>query len=83
MLGTVVGLGALVATLGLSRTAGNQIVGRFDELAATEVVIRTKSPPGNAVPAGALPWDAPARLDRLNGVVAAGTMSTVTSGPTS
>jgi hypothetical protein len=47
------------------------------------VVIRTKSPPGNAVPAGALPWDAPARLDRLNGVVAAGTMSTVTSGPTS
>lgn len=80
VLGTVVGLGALVATLGLSRTAGNQIVGRFDELAATEVVIRTKTPPGNAVPAGALPWDAPARLDRLNGVVAAGTMSTVDVG---
>ena len=80
VLGTVVGLAALVATLGLSRTAGNQIVGRFDELAATEVVIRTKTPTGNTVPAGALPWDAPARLDRLNGVVAAGTMSTVDVG---
>ena len=34
VLGTVIGLAALVATLGLSRTAGNRIVGRFDELAA-------------------------------------------------
>ena len=32
VLGTVVGVAALVATLGLSKTAGNQIVGRFDEL---------------------------------------------------
>ena len=29
--GTVIGLASLVATLGLSRTAGNQIVGRFDD----------------------------------------------------
>ena len=35
VLGTVVGVAALVATLGLSKTAGNQIIGRFDELAAT------------------------------------------------
>jgi macrolide transport system ATP-binding/permease protein len=77
VLGTVVGLGALVATLGLSRTAGNQIVGRFDELAATEVVVTTKTPSGTAVPAGALPWDAPARLARLNGVAAAGNFSTL------
>ena len=45
-LGTVVGLAALVATLGLSRTAGNQIVGRFDELAATEILVKTKVPSG-------------------------------------
>ena len=32
VLGTVIGVGALVATLGLSKTAGNQIVGRFDAL---------------------------------------------------
>ena len=30
VLGTVVGVAALVATLGLSKTASNQIVGRFD-----------------------------------------------------
>ena len=64
-LGTVVGVAALVATLGLSRTAGNQIVGRFDELAATEIQVMTKLPPGTPVPPGAIPWDAPTRLRRL------------------
>ena len=39
VLGTVIGVGALVATLGLSKTAGNQIVGRFSEVAATDVVV--------------------------------------------
>jgi macrolide transport system ATP-binding/permease protein len=76
VLGTVIGLGALVATLGLSKTAGNQIVGRFDALAATDVVI---SPSTRAGGAGAtvLPWDAESRLLRLNGVAAAGTLSDV------
>src|SRR5881397_2298947 len=78
VLGTVIGLAALVATLGLSRTAGNRIVGHFDELAATQVVI-SRSPTASA-DASALPWDAPARLERLNGVVAAGNMSTVNVG---
>jgi len=80
VIGTVVGLAALVATLGLSRTASNQIAGRFDELAATEVVVSTKNPPGQPAPVGALPWDAPARLERLNGVVAAGNLSTLNPG---
>lgn len=76
VIGTVVGLAALVATLGLSRTAGNRIVGRFDELAATEVVV--KAAPTAAVPgAQVLPWDGPARLGRLNGVAAAGNLSSV------
>jgi putative ABC transport system permease protein len=39
VLGTVIGVGALVATLGLSKTASNQIVGRFDKVAATDVVV--------------------------------------------
>ncbi len=75
VLGTVIGLAALVATLGLSRTAGNRIVGRFDELAATEIVVSRSntSTPEESV----LPWDSPERLERLNGVVAAGSMSTV------
>ncbi|GIF75237.1 ABC transporter permease [Asanoa siamensis] len=75
-LGTMLGIGALVATVGLADTAGAQIVSRFDELAATEVIVR---PAARAATQGelvsAIPWDAETRLARLNGVVAAGTMS--------
>jgi macrolide transport system ATP-binding/permease protein len=76
VLGTVIGIGALVATLGLSKTAGNQIVGRFDALSATDIVV---SPSVRAGGAGALvlPWDAEERLRRLNGVNAAGTLADV------
>ena len=76
VLGTVIGVGALVATLGLSKTAGNQIVGRFDALSATDVVV---SPSARAGGAGGvvLPWDSEARLKRLNGVRAAGTLAEV------
>src|SRR4029450_1674344 len=59
-LGAVVGVAAVVPPLALSRPAGNGIVGHFDALAATQVVISrstTASPD-----ASALPWDAPARL---------------------
>jgi len=78
VLGTVVGVAALVATLGLSKTAGNQIVGRFDELAATDIVVTPKSgTTGRAIRSDALPWDAEARVDRLNGVVSAGTLTDV------
>jgi putative ABC transport system permease protein len=76
VLGTVLGITALVATLGVSRTAGNQIVSRFDALAATEVVIEPASA-GGATRTSSIPWDAEARLLRLNGVVAAGTLSVV------
>jgi macrolide transport system ATP-binding/permease protein len=65
-----------VATIGLSKTAGNQIIGRFSEVAATDVVITPV--PGAASgssAASAIPWDAEKRLKRLNGVTAAGTLS--------
>lgn len=71
VLGIVLGVASLVATLGVAKTAGSQIVGHFDALAATDVVVKTSSPPS------VLPWDAAARVRRLNGVVAAGTLSTV------
>ena len=76
-LGTVLGVAALVATLGLSKTAGNQIVGRFDALAATDIVVTPKAAAGRATAGSGLPWDAEARIGRLNGVVAAGTLSDV------
>ena len=79
ILGIVIGLTALVATLGLSRTASNRIISQFDELAATEITISGKSGVTAADPK-AIPWDAPERLLRLNGVVAAGTSSEVKLG---
>jgi macrolide transport system ATP-binding/permease protein len=76
VLGTVIGVGALVATLGLSKTAGNQIVGRFDALAATDVVVSPSTRAGGSG-AAVLPWDAESRLRRLNGVAQAGTLADV------
>jgi ABC-type antimicrobial peptide transport system permease subunit len=78
VLGTVLGIGALVATLGVAKTAGNQIVGRFDELAATSVVV-TNDPGffGGGETRAPIPFDAQARLTRLNGVTAAGSMGPV------
>ena len=76
VLGTCIGLAALVATVGLSRTAGNQIIGRFDELSATEITV-SSLPDSEGSPTNALPWDAEARVERLNGVVSAGTLSRV------
>lgn len=78
-LGTVLGVAALVSTLGLARTAGNRIVSRFDELSATEVVVTPASQGGfgGTSRPSPIPWDAQDRLERLNGVSAAGTKSDV------
>ncbi|MET0147180.1 MAG: ABC transporter permease [Ilumatobacteraceae bacterium] len=81
-LGTVLGLASLVATLGISRTAGNQIVERFDELQATQVTVRARQSADQQERAGdgtALPWDVESRLLALNGVVAAGAVADVPS----
>jgi putative ABC transport system permease protein len=81
ILGIVIGMSALVATMGLTRTAGNRIVSQFDQMAATELFVTAR--PGAAtgvVDPRAIPWDAPERLGRLNGVVAAGLMSEVDVG---
>jgi macrolide transport system ATP-binding/permease protein len=71
----------LVATLGLTRTASNRIISQFDQIAATELFVSAR--PGRRtgiVDPLAIPWDAPARLMRLNGVIAAGTMSEIDLG---
>jgi macrolide transport system ATP-binding/permease protein len=81
ILGVVIGLTALVATLGLTRTAGNRIISQFDQLAATELFISAR--PGKTtgiVDPRTIPWDSAKRLKRLNGVVASGTMGEVDVG---
>ncbi len=82
VLGTVLGIGALVATLGVAKTAGNQIVGRFDELAATSVVVTNDQGffGGGGGVRARIPDDAEARLLRLNGVTATGSMGAVDVG---
>jgi putative ABC transport system permease protein len=81
-LGTVLGIAALVATLGLAQTAGGQISGRFDAVSATHVVVGLREPDVGAADIGVvaeagprLPWDAELRVRRLSGVLAAGTYS--------
>src|SRR4051812_49771233 len=56
VLGTVIGVGALVATLGLSKTASSQIVGHFDAVSATDIVVTPSSKAGGTGSA-VLPWD--------------------------
>lgn len=74
VLGTLLGVAALVATLGIAQTAGSQIITQLDRLAVTEV---TAEPATDATDQQltALPWDAEERLSRLAGAEAAGTRS--------
>ena len=79
MLGTVLGVGAFVAVLGLTSTATGQIGSSFNVLQDTTVTVNDVGT-GNqdAVdPQIDFPADADARLDRLNGVVAGGVWWTV------
>lgn len=76
MIGTVIGIGALVATLGLGQTAAGQISDRFDAVAATRVVVTAAPESPSAMDDGsaaALPFDAADRVQRLAGVEAAAT----------
>ncbi|MEV0620425.1 ABC transporter permease [Nonomuraea sp. NPDC050404] len=70
-LGTVLGITTLVVTLGVSATAGNQIVGRFDELVATSITVEV--PENKTSPLVA--WDAVERVSRLRGVESAAAVS--------
>jgi putative ABC transport system permease protein len=72
-LGTILGVGALVATNGLAETARAQVSSRFDALAATAVRVEDNDPDG----ANPFPADASTRLERLNGVTAAGVVYSV------
>jgi macrolide transport system ATP-binding/permease protein len=78
-LGTVIGVGTVVATLGLTSTAAAQISSRFDELKATQVVIEDGKPDREDPP---FPPDVETRLARLNGVTAAGLFGHTAGGET-
>lgn len=69
-LGTVLGVGAFVVTVGLTSTATAQISSRFDSLKATEVLLERNG--ASEYPGPTFPPDLETRLGRLNGVRAAG-----------
>lgn len=76
--GTVLGIAALVATLGLAQTASNRIVGTFSELEATSVVVTNEGGYGGAGDTrAAFPEDHEDRLSRLNGVNAVGALGEI------
>ncbi|GAB3966721.1 ABC transporter permease [Actinoallomurus acanthiterrae] len=74
--GTVLGIAAFVAVLGLTTTASGQISKRFTALQATEVTLQdAPQDPGTA--GIGFPTDTEDRLDRLNGVRHSGVFWTV------
>jgi putative ABC transport system permease protein len=70
VLGTVLGIGALVATFAFSQTASRQIANMFTANAATTVSVTPNSSNmwGQQVATASLPWDSVERVVRLNGV---------------
>ena len=77
MLGTVLGVGAFVAVLGLTATGAGQISRQFTVLEDTTVTVEDNGPANNVAPPGAnpaigFPADADAVADHINGVTAAG-----------
>jgi len=79
IIGTVLGIGSLVVTVGLAQTAAGQIARQFDAVAATQVVIEpaTAQTRGGERATGRIPWDAEDRLLRIAGVEVAGAIATV------
>ncbi|MFB6838570.1 ABC transporter permease [Streptomyces sp. NPDC056361] len=77
MLGTVLGVGAFVAVLGLTATASSQIDSRFNALSATEVTVEDIAREQDEFAGPAFPDDASDRVERLNGVRHAGVLWTV------
>ena len=77
MLGTVLGVGAFVAVLGLTATGAGQISHQFTVLEDTTVTVEDNGPANNVAPPGGnppigFPADADAIAEHLNGVTAAG-----------
>ncbi|MBI9114173.1 ABC transporter permease [Sanguibacter suaedae] len=84
ILGTVLGIGSVVVTVGLAQTAAGQIGAQFDAVSATQVSVAPKtsggSMGGTTRALTRLPWDAPERVLRLNGVEEAGLVASVAIG---
>jgi putative ABC transport system permease protein len=79
LLGTVIGVAALVMTLGFAQTTAGQLSRQFNAFAATQLVAVPEQAQagGRSVAAGRLPWDAVERMERLAGVERAAVVAEV------
>ncbi|MDR2254365.1 MAG: ABC transporter permease [Bifidobacteriaceae bacterium] len=76
-LAVMLGIGSLVVTIGFAQTGSRQVEATFDSVAATQGMISERADPLTGDKPLPLPWDAAERVARLNGVVAAGTLSEI------
>ena len=84
LLGTVLGIASLVATMGLAQTTAGQIAKSFDLLQATRVTVEPGSVEGRGGSERvtvALPWDAVERVGDLVGVQQAALYAPVEPAP--
>lgn len=79
ILGTVLGIAAVVVTLGMAQTGAGQISKQFDAVAATQAVAKAgeTSRGEEKLAKVVLPWDASVRVGRLNGVEAAASLAEI------
>ncbi|NYD71350.1 ABC transporter permease [Herbiconiux flava] len=83
VLGTVVGIAALVTTMGLGQTASGQLSARFDAVAATHAEVEPATAPGSdgtERPVATLHSDALSRIRDLAGVTAGALLAPVDIG---
>ncbi len=75
VLTVMLGIGALVATLGFAETGAHQLQARFDAYASTRATVQPAKDPQTDSALAVMPWDADQRANRLNGVTDAGMIS--------
>ncbi len=82
VLGTVLGIGSLVATVGFASTSAYQTEARFNAAASRQVVFEpaTTNSFSGTVARTTLPWDSVDRLTRLAGVESAATFTQIEIG---
>ncbi|MDR1118222.1 MAG: ABC transporter permease, partial [Bifidobacteriaceae bacterium] len=70
----VLGIGALVATVGFAQTGQRQMEARFNAVDAVHGIVKPAEQQGAEMgaPTARLPWDGDQTAERLNGVEAAG-----------
>ncbi|WP_432533922.1 ABC transporter permease [Kineococcus arenarius] len=80
LLGTVIGIAALVLTLGFAHTTAQQLARQFNAFAATQLVAvpaQAQTGADRSATTGPLPWDAVERVQRLAGVRQAAVLAEV------